>query len=224
MKLRIVRKVINMHNGVNEFSLTEEVWHAITHGLGLALSIAGLVVLVVFSVLDGTAITVTSSAIFGATLIILYGASTLYHAVTNVRAKKFLQQLDHASIYVLIAGTYTPITLITLEGAWGWSIFGVVWSVAFVGIFLKMVYPRRFERLSLVLYVVMGWMILIAIQPMLENMASGGLWLLLAGGLAYTFGVIFYVWDSLPFNHAIWHLFVLAGSVLHYFMILFYVI
>ena len=213
-----------MHNGVNEFSLTEEVWHAITHGLGLALSIAGLVVLVVFSVLDGTVQGVVSSAIFGATLIILYGASTLYHAITHVGAKKILQQFDHASIYVLIAGTYTPITLITLEGAWGWIIFGVVWSVAFVGIFLKMFYPRRFETLSLVLYVLMGWMILIAIQPMLENMESGGLWLLLAGGLAYTFGVIFYVWDNLPFNHAIWHLFVLAGSVLHYFMILFYVI
>ena len=213
-----------MHNGVNEFSLTEEVWHAITHGLGLALSIAGLVVLVVFSVVDGTVLGVVSSAIFGATLIILYGASTLYHAITHVGAKKFLQQLDHASIYVLIAGTYTPITLITLEGTWGWSIFGVVWSVALIGIFLKMFYPHRFETLSLVLYVVMGWMILIAIQPMLENMASGGLWLLLAGGLAYTFGVIFYVWDNLPFNHAIWHLFVLAGSVLHYFMILFYVI
>jgi hemolysin III len=213
-----------MHNGVNEFSLTEEVWHAITHGLGLALSIAGLVVLVVFSVLDGTVLGVVSSAIFGATLITLYGASTLYHAITHVRAKKFLQQLDHASIYVLIAGTYTPITLITLEGTWGWSIFGVVWSVALIGIFLKMFYPRRFETLSLVLYVVMGWMILIAIQPMLENMASGGLWLLFAGGLAYTFGVIFYVWDNLPFNHAIWHLFVLAGSILHYLMILFYVI
>ena len=213
-----------MHNGVNEFSITEEIWHAITHGIGLGLSIAGLVVLIVFSALDGTALSVTSSAIFGAALIILYGSSTLYHAITNTKIKKIFQQLDHASIYVLIAGTYTPITLLTLEGAWGWSIFGVIWVAALLGISLKMIYPKRFETFSLILYVIMGWMIVIAIQPMLENMESGGLWLLLAGGFSYTFGVIFYVWDNLTFNHAIWHLFVLGGSMLHYFMILFYVI
>ena len=213
-----------MHNGVNEFSITEEIWHAITHGVGLGLSIAGLVVLVVFSALDGTALSITSSAIFGAALIILYGSSTLYHAITNTKVKKIFQQLDHASIYVLIAGTYTPITLLTLEGAWGWSIFAVIWTAALLGISLKMIYPKRFETFSLILYVIMGWMIVIAIQPMLENMESGGLWLLLAGGLSYTFGVIFYVWDNLAFNHAIWHLFVLGGSILHYFMILFYVI
>ena len=213
-----------MHNGVNEFSITEEIWHAITHGVGLGLSIAGLVVLVVFSAMDGTALSVTSSAIFGAALIILYGSSTFYHAITNTKIKMIFQQLDHASIYVLIAGTYTPITLLTLEGAWGWSIFGVIWVSALLGISLKMIYPKRFETFSLILYVIMGWMIVIAIQPMLENMESGGLWLLLAGGLSYTFGVIFYVWDNLAFNHAIWHLFVLGGSILHYFMILFYVI
>lgn len=213
-----------MHNGVNNFSITEEIWHAITHGVGLGLSIAGLVVLVVFSALDGTALSVTSSAIFGAALIILYGSSTLYHAITNTKVKKIFQQLDHASIYVLIAGTYTPITLLTLKGAWGWSIFGVIWGAALLGISLKMIYPKRFEIFSLILYVIMGWMIVIAIQPMLENMESGGLWLLLAGGFSYTFGVIFYVWDNLTFNHAIWHLFVLGGSILHYFMILFYVI
>ncbi len=213
-----------MHNGVNEFSITEEIWHAITHGIGLGLSIAGLVVLVVFSAMDGTALSVTSSAIFGAALIILYGSSTLYHAITHTKVKKIFQQLDHASIYVLIAGTYTPITLLTLKGAWGWSIFGVIWTAALLGISLKMIYPNRFETFSLILYVIMGWMIVIAIQPLLGSMESGGLWLLLAGGLSYTFGVIFYVWDNLAFNHAIWHLFVLGGSILHYFMILFYVI
>jgi len=213
-----------MHNGVNEFSITEEIWHAITHGVGLGLSIAGLVVLVVFSAMDGTALSVTSSAIFGAALIILYGSSTLYHAITHTKVKKIFQKLDHASIYVLIAGTYTPITLLTLKGAWGWSIFAVIWAAALLGIYLKMIYPNRFETFSLILYVIMGWMIVVAMQPMLENMESGGLWLLLAGGLSYTFGIIFYVWDNLAFNHAIWHLFVLGGSILHYFMILFYVI
>jgi hemolysin III len=213
-----------MHNGVNEFSIAEEIWHAITHGVGLVLSIAGLAILVAYAALDGSALAVTASAIFGATLIVMYGSSTLYHASTNIKVKKIFQQFDHASIYFLIAGTYTPITLIVLGGAWGWSIFSVIWGVAAIGIFLKFAYPDRFEKLSLILYLLMGWMIVIAIQPLLENMESGGLWLLLAGGLSYTVGVIFYVWDRVPFNHAIWHLFVLGGSILHYFMVLIYVI
>ena len=213
-----------MQNGVNEFSVTEEIWHAITHGIGLGLSIAGLAVLVVFSSMHGTALSITSSAIFGATLIILYGSSTLYHAISHTKTKKIFQQLYHASIYVLISGTYTPITLLALEGVWGWSIFGVVWGAAVVGIALKLIYPNRFETFSLILYLIMGWMIVIALNPLLDSMESGGLWLLLAGGLSYTFGVIFYVWDKLPFNHAIWHLFVLAGSILHYLMVLLYVI
>jgi hemolysin III len=213
-----------MHNGVNEFSIAEEIWHAITHGVGLVLSIAGLAILVAYAALDGSALAVTASAIFGATLIVMYGSSTLYHASTNIKVKKIFQQFDHASIYFLIAGTYTPITLIVLGGAWGWSIFSVIWGVAAIGIFLKFAYPDRFEKLSLILYLLMGWMIVIAIQPLLENMESGGLWLLFAGGLSYTVGVIFYVWDRVPFNHAIWHLFVLGGSILHYFMVLIYVI
>ena len=213
-----------MHNGVNEFSLTEEIWHAITHGIGLGLSIAGLIILVVFSAIHGTALSITSVAIYGSALIILYGSSTLYHAITHTKVKKIFQQFDHASIYVLIAGTYTPITLLTLEGAWGWSIFAVVWFSALLGIILKIFYPGRFERFSLILYLLMGWMIVIAMQPLMQSMESGGLWLLLAGGLSYTFGVIFYVWDSLPFNHAIWHLFVLGGSIAHYLMVLLYVI
>jgi hemolysin III len=213
-----------MNNDVNDYSIIEEIWHAISHGIGLALSIAGLTIMVAFASMKGSAIGVVSTAIFGTTLILLYGSSTLYHAITHHDIKQRFQQFDHASIYLLIAGSYTPITLVSLGGAWGWSIFSAVWTIAILGISLTFVYPRRFEKLSLLLYVVMGWIIIIAIKPLLASMESGGLWLLLAGGLSYTVGIIFYVWEKLPFNHAIWHLFVLGGSILHFFMVLLYVI
>jgi len=213
-----------MSNGVNEFSLVEEVWHAITHGIGLALSIAALTIMVAYSSQSGSTLSVLASILFGTTLIILYGSSTLYHAITHYELKKKFQQFDHASIYLLIAGSYTHVTLLSLGGVLGYSIFAFVWSVALIGIYLKFAYPGRFEKLSLVLYLLLGWLIVIAIKPLLEVMAPGGLWLLLAGGLFYTVGVIFYVWDSLPFNHAIWHLFVLGGSICHFFMVLLYVI
>lgn len=213
-----------MRNSVNGYSITEEIWHAITHGLGLALSIAGLTVLVIDSANNGSVTAVVSSAIFGATLILLYGSSTLYHALTHHDIKQRFQQFDHASIYILIAGSYTPITLVSLGGAWGWSIFSIVWAIAAIGIFLEFAFPRRFEKLSLFLYVIMGWIIVIAIKPLLEGMESGGLWLLLGGGLSYTVGIVFYLWEKLPFNHAIWHLFVLGGSILHFFMVLLYVV
>jgi len=212
------------HQSANDFSIAEEIWHAITHGLGLALSIAGLAILVAFAALNGSVTAIVSSAIYGTTLIILYGSSTLYHAITHHDIKKVFQKFDHASIYILIAGTYTPVTLVTLGGLLGWSIFTVVWSISIIGIYLKFAYPNRFEKLSLVLYLFLGWIIVIATKPMMENMESGGLWLLLAGGLSYTFGVIFYVKDHLPYYHAIWHLFVLGGSILQYLMVLFYVI
>ncbi len=213
-----------MSNGVNEFSLTEEIWHAITHGVGLALSIAALTIMVAYSSQSGSAISVIASVLFGTTLIILYGSSTLYHAITHHELKKRFQQFDHASIYILIAGSYTHVTLVSLGNTLGYSIFAVVWGVSLIGIYLKFAYPGRFEKLSLVLYLLLGWLIIIAIKPLFEVMAPGGLWLLLIGGLFYTFGVIFYVWDSLPFNHAIWHLFVMAGSISHFLMVLLYVI
>ena len=213
-----------MSNGVNEFSLTEEIWHAITHGIGLALSIAALTIMVAYSSQSGSTISVIASVLFGTTLIILYGSSTLYHAITHHELKKKFQQFDHASIYILIAGSYTHVTLVSLGDTLGYSIFAVVWGVSIIGIYLKFAYPGRFEKLSLVLYLLLGWLIVIAIKPLLEVMEPGGLWLLLTGGLFYTFGVIFYVWDSLPFNHAIWHLFVMAGSISHFLMVLLYVI
>ncbi len=154
----------------------------------------------------------------------MYGSSTLYHAISHHKIKKIFQQFDHASIYFLIAGTYTPITLLTLGGAWGWSIFAINWTIAIFGIYMKFAYPGQFEKLSLVLYVIMGWLIVVATQPMIENMDVGGLWLLLAGGLFYTFGIIFYIKDHLPYYHTIWHFFVLGGSISHYFMVLLYVV
>ncbi|MCJ7766281.1 MAG: hemolysin III family protein, partial [Thiovulaceae bacterium] len=199
-----------MKNDVNGYSIIEEIWHAISHGIGLALSIAGLTIMVTFAAMSGSVIAVVSSAIFGATLILLYGSSTLYHAITHLEIKQRFQQFDHASIYLLIAGSYTPITLVSLGGAWGWSIFAMVWIIAVIGITITFVYPGRSEKLSLFLYITMGWIIVIAIKPLLENMESGGLWLLLAGGFSYSVGVLFYVWEKLPFNHAIWHLFVLG--------------
>jgi len=213
-----------MNNEVNEYTLTEEIWHAVTHGVGLVLSITALTIMVAYSSQTGSALSVFASVLFGVTLIILYGASTLYHAITYHELKKRFQQFDHASIYLLIAGSYTHVTLLKLGGVLGYSIFAFVWSVALIGIFLKFAYPGRFEKLSLVLYLLLGWLIVIAIKPLFEVMAPGGLWLLLAGGLFYTVGVIFYVWDTLPFNHAIWHLFVMGGSVSHFFMVLLYVI
>lgn len=213
-----------MSNKVNDFSIIEEIWHAITHGLGLALSIAGLTIMVAFAAMSGSVISVVASAIFGTTLIILYGSSTLYHAITHHDIKQRFQLFDHASIYILIAGSYTPVTLVALGGVWGWSIFSIVWTISIIGIIIKFAYPGRFEKLSLVLYVLLGWLIVIATKPLLESMESNGLWLLLAGGFSYSVGIIFYVGEKIPFNHAIWHLFVLGGSVLHFFMVVFYII
>lgn len=206
------------------YSLGEEIAHAVTHGIGALLSIAGLAVLVSFSVLYGDAWHIVSSSIYGFTLIVLYSASTLYHAIPAPDIKRILQKVDHAAIYLLIAGTYTPFTLINLRGPWGWSLFGIVWSIAIFGIIVELVLPRRLEWLSLSLYLGMGWAIMVAIVPMLENVDTGGLVLLLLGGLCYSLGVIFYVRKQMPYHHAIWHVFVLAGSILHFFAVLYYVI
>lgn len=206
------------------YSLAEEIAHAITHGVGILLSIAALAVMIGFSSVYGDAWHITSTAIYGTTLILLYTASTLYHSIPQPKAKAILQQLDHAAIFLLIAGTYTPFTLVNLRGTWGWSLFGLVWGIAIAGILIELFGSERMRRWSLWLYLGLGWLVLIAIKPMLDSVATGGLILLLAGGLSYSLGVIFYVWDRLAFNHAIWHLFVLAGSALHFFSVLFYVI
>ncbi len=207
-----------------KYSLREEVAHAITHGMGIVLSITGLVLLVAFAAVYGNAWHVVSSAIYGTTLIILYTASTLYHGIPHRRAKAILRRLDHAAIFLLIAGTYTPFCLISLRGPWGWTLLGLVWGLAVIGILLELAGPKRYEKWSLLLYLGMGWLVLIAIKPMLSSVESGGLWLLLAGGVAYTLGAAFYAWEKLDYNHAIWHLFVLAGSLLHFLSVFFYLL
>ena len=206
------------------YSIGEEIAHAVTHGIGIPLSIAALAVLVAFSALYGDIWHVTSTAIYGATLILLYTASTLYHSISHTGARIILQRLDHVAIFLLIAGTYTPFTLVSLRDSWGWLLFAMVWSIAILGIYIELWGSYRLRRWSLALYLVMGWLVVIAIKPMLANVETGGLLLLLAGGLSYTLGAIFFVWDRLSYNHAIWHIFVLAGSTLHFFSILFYVV
>ena len=206
------------------YSIKEEIAHSITHGVGLLLSVLGLVTLLVYSNQYGDAWHVVSSSIYGATLIALYASSTLYHAVTIPDLKKMLQKLDHAAIFLLIAGTYTPFTLVNLRGGWGWTLFGMVWSIAIAGMVMELIVSKRYKRISLGLYLGLGWLVMIAIEPMLANVASGGLLLLLAGGLFYSLGVIFYVWKTLLYHHAIWHLFVLAGSACHFFAVFVYVI
>ena len=212
------------HAAVNGYSIAEEVAHSITHGIGLLLSLAGLAILVVNSSYYGDAWHIVSSSVYGATLVLLYSASTLYHAITVPNVKKILQKVDHAAIYLLIAGTYTPFTLVNLRGGWGWTLFGMVWSIAIAGMIMELIVQRRYKSISIGLYLGLGWLVMIAIGPVIDNVAPGGIVLLLAGGLCYSLGVIFYVWKSLLYHHAVWHLFVLAGSMLHFFAVLLYVI
>jgi len=201
------------------YSPREELWNAITHGIGIALSVAGLVWLVTWVSLRGTAWHIVSAAIFGATLVLLYTASTLYHSFRDERTKRLLRKLDHAGIFLLIAGTYTPFALVSLRGPWGWSLFGVTWGLAVAGVALKFWFTGRFHGLSTGIYIGMGWLVVIAARPMLASVPAAGLWLLLAGGLCYTGGTVFYLWERLPYHHAIWHVFVLAGSVCHFFAV-----
>lgn len=201
-----------------------ELANGITHGVGAALSIAGLAVLVSFAALRGNAWHVVSCSIYGASLIALFTASTLYHSFTAPRVKRVLRVIDHASIYLLIAGSYTPFMLVNLRGPWGWSVFGTVWALALIGIVLKLFFTGRFRYASTAIYLAMGWMILVAIRPLTQEVARGGILLLLAGGLLYSGGAAIYMVKSLPYHHAVWHLFVLAGSITHYLAVMFYVV
>ncbi|MCU6711808.1 hemolysin III family protein [Paenibacillus sp. J5C_2022] len=206
------------------FTKREEVANAITHGIGALLSIAALVLLIVFSALDGTAWHVVSFTIYGTTMLLLYMASTLVHSFPQGKAKRVFESLDHSFIYVFIAGTYTPILFHIIGGALGWVLFGVVWGAALVGVLFKSFFPSRFLFTSTIVYIAMGWLIVFAWKPLVTHLAPGGLLLLIAGGVLYTVGTIFYMWRSFPYHHAVWHLFVLAGSIVHFFAILFYVL
>lgn len=212
-----------LENGVR-YHAPEELANSIIHGVGLVLSIAGLAVLVGFASVFGDVWHIVSCSIYAATQILLYTASTLYHSISRPSAKHVLRLLDHSAIFLLIAGTYTPFLLVNLRGPWGWSLLLVVWTLAILGIFSQGFMLKAPRWVNAIPYVAMGWLVVVAVQPLIAAVAPGGLALLLAGGLAYTVGSVFYVWKRLPFNHAIWHGFVLLGSVLHFFAILFFVI
>jgi len=205
------------------YTVREEFANTLTHGVGLLLSVAGLVVLIAAASTLGIR-EVASCGIYGASLVMVYTTSTLYHSNTRAETKQFLRTLDHVAIFLLIAGTYTPFVLIALRGAWGWGLFGIVWTLAVLGVIFELTTLRRFRRAMTALYVAMGWVGLIALKPLVAALPSAGLWLLFGGGVSYTFGVLFYVWRSLRYHHAVWHLFVLAGSVLQYCAVLFYVL
>jgi hemolysin III len=211
-------------NVVPRYSIGEEVANSVTHGIGLILAIAGMAVLIGFASRLGNVWHLVSCTVFATTLILQYAFSTLYHSIQIPRAKSIMRVLDHSAIFLLIAGTYTPFMLVNLRDTWGWTLFGIIWTLALLGVLFQVSLLRRWQGISLSLYIGMGWVVVIAIKPMLDAVAPGGLILLLLGGLAYTSGVGFYLWKSLRYHHAIWHGFVLAGSILHFFAVLFYVI
>jgi hemolysin III len=202
-------------------TLGEEIVNSITHGIGALLSIAALVILTVVAVNKGTTWHVVSFSIFGTSMFLLYLASTLYHSFTKEKIKNLFARFDHAAIFLLIAGTYTPLVLTTLRGPLGWSLFGIIWGLAIAGIVIRSIYLTRFRKLMVGIYVGMGWMFLIAIVPMIKNLPSASFIFLLIGGGCYSLGVIFYAWRNLKYGHGIWHIFVLAGSITHFFSVLY---
>ncbi len=202
------------------YPVGEEIANSITHGIGTALSVIGGIALIVFAALYGDAWRIVSFSIYSVTLVILYLASTLYHSVRDPQLKRIFKILDHACIYLLIAGTYTPFLLVSLRGPWGWTLLGVIWGLALVGIIFKTFSAQRFRRFLVLGYLLMGWLCVIAGRELLLRVPAEGLLWLALGGLLYTVGVLFYAWRKLPYGHAIWHLFVLGGSICHYLAVL----
>lgn len=201
------------------YTLGEEIFNAISHGTGGLLAIAGTVVLIVFCAIYSDAWAVVSASIYGASLIILYTMSTLYHAITHPKAKRFFRIMDHNTIFFLIAGTYTPFTLVTLRGPVGWVLFGIIWGAAALGITLNSINLEKFRKFTTTCYIIMGWAIIFAIKPMLEGLPTLSLVFLLIGGILYTVGIIFYALKKFRYMHSIWHLFTIAGSIFHYFSV-----
>ena len=202
------------------YTLGEEIFNSVSHGVGALLAIAGTVVLIVMTALYSDPWGVVSSAVYGGALIILYTMSTLYHAITNEKAKRVMRVMDHVTIFLLIAGTYTPITLVTLRGTLGWVLFGFIWGAAALGIVLNAIDLERFRKISVVCYIIMGWAIIAAIVPLINSLPTISLVFLLIGGVLYSVGVIFYAIKKIKYFHSIWHLFTIGGSVFHYFTIL----
>ncbi len=213
-----------MTYNAKQYPKTEEILNIITHGLGFLLSIAALVLLVVFAALKGNVWHIVSFSIYGVSLVVLYLASTLYHMSKKQSLRNKLNIFDHASIYILIAGTYTPFLLVTLHGPWGWSLLGIIWGLAIGGIIFKILFIGKYDLVSAAIYVLMGWLIIVAIKPMNEHLATGGLWWLLGGGISYSIGAVFYILNKMPYNHAIFHIWVLLGSLAHFIAVFFYVL
>ncbi|MCA9765583.1 MAG: hemolysin III family protein [Carnobacterium sp.] len=205
------------------YLIINEVFNAITHGIGLGLSVAGLVILLYKAANNGTTIELFSYIVYGSTLMLLYLCSTLYHSLSFTRARKLFKVFDHMSIFLLIAGTYTPYTLITIGGSLGWTLFGIVWSIAFIGVMYKALWINHLQKYSTWLYIIMGWICIFALKPIYTGLGFNGFLLLLSGGLSFTIGAIFYSLRNVRFMHVVWHLFVLAGTIFMYFSILFYV-
>jgi len=212
--------VANTHT----YTKGEEIANAITHGIGVLLSIAALVLLIVFAVMKGTALHVVSFTIYGTSMVLLYTASTLVHSFPEGKAKRVFESLDHSCIYIFIAGTYTPILFHIVQGTLGWVLFGVVWGLTVCGIVFKSMFANRFLFTSTILYILMGWCIVFAWNRLANHFDPQGLTLLVIGGVLYTVGTVFYMWRSFPYHHAVWHLFVLAGTIVHFFSILLYVL
>ncbi len=213
---------VTKHASTRLFTIKEEITHSITHGIGAGLSIAGLILLVLRAVWFGNTIQVASFSIFGATLILMYLASTLYHSIQQPRLKQVFKIFDHAAIYLLIAGTYTPFLLVALDSAWRWTLLVIIWGLALLGVSFKALFINRFQRISVLGYILMGWLSVVIFRDLATNLPAGGMLWLAAGGVAYTVGVIFYALQKIPYMHAIWHLFVMAGSLCHFFAVFFY--
>jgi hemolysin III len=211
-------------DGTRQYSPPEEMTNIISHAIGLVLSIVALLLMLIRASESGDTLHIVSAAIFGFSLIALYAASTLYHSAKDPKARSRLRINDHATIYILIAGTYTPFTLITLNGWVGWTVFGVSWAMATAGVILKLFFTGKYNVLSTLMYVLMGWIIIFAIKPLINSLSSEGLFWLIAGGVAYTTGAVIYSFEKINFNHAIFHLFVLLGSFCHFISVYFYVL
>ncbi|MEK7818906.1 MAG: hemolysin III family protein [Bacteroidota bacterium] len=201
----------------------EETLNVATHAIAFGLSVVGLIEIIILALKEGNIWNIFSYTIFGSTMVILYASSTIYHSIHNQKIKKIFQKIDHIAIFLAIAGTYTPITLGPLRGAWGWSLFGIIWGLAIAGIFVKIFFYKKVKLFSTIIYIAMGWLIVFAVKPMIDTIPVDGLMLILSGGIIFTTGTYIYSQNKIPYNHAIWHLFVMCGSICHYFAIYYFV-